>query len=246
MPWREVRIVERTGSTNADLLALAAQGEPSGLVLVAREQTQGRGRLDREWVSPPGSGLTFSALLRTALAVGEIGPIPLLAGAAVAEAVETCTGLTIGLKWPNDLIVRDRKLGGLLVQHSPTDALVIGIGLNVSLTVEQRPTPQSTSLLIEGVPDADREHEALLEEVLRILGAAMGPLVDARQTPGIDALTDYRARCTTLGRDVEVQLPSGQVLRGRAKDVDATGALIVDSIDGDEVIVTAGDVIRVR
>jgi len=244
-PWREVRIVERTGSTNADLLAWAEQGEPSGLVLVAREQTSGRGRLDRAWVSPDGAGLTFSVLLRTPRPVADLGRVPLLAGAAAAQAIAAVNGLDVGLKWPNDLVVDERKLGGLLVQHSPTDALVIGIGINTGMTADQRPIPNATSMALEGIEASLRDHTLVLDAVLDAWAEVFAPL--ATTTPWADdALEGYRQRCRTLGADVVVHLPSGQDLVGTAVDIDSSGALVVQSPKSGKVTVTSGDVLHVR
>ncbi|MBV9094187.1 MAG: biotin--[acetyl-CoA-carboxylase] ligase, partial [Streptosporangiaceae bacterium] len=130
--WRAVEVTAVTGSTSADLLARAAAGAPEGVVRAAEQQTAGRGRRGRAWVSPPGTGLTFSVLLRPAdVPPARRGWLPLLAGVAVAEAVRTVTAVDARLKWPNDLLQSGSKLGGILCEAAG-DAVVIGIGINVS------------------------------------------------------------------------------------------------------------------
>src|SRR3984885_10900926 len=133
--WTALDVVASTGSTNVDLLARAADSAlPEGQVLVAEEQTAGRGRLGRTWTSVPGASLTFSVLLRpVTVPAGRGGWLPLLAGVAVASAVRSVAGVEAVLKWPNDVLVGDRKLAGILAEQSPDgSAVVIGIGLNVA------------------------------------------------------------------------------------------------------------------
>src|SRR5579875_1879015 len=132
--WGPVDVVALTGSTNADLLAAAAAGAPEGRVLAAEEQTAGRGRLGRSWASVPGGSLTFSVLLRPAEVAGSgRGWLPLLTGGAVATAVRAVAGVEGTLKWPNDVLVGDGKLAGILAEQTPdASAVVVGIGLNVA------------------------------------------------------------------------------------------------------------------
>ena len=132
--WREIEVVPSTGSTNADLLARALSGEPQGVLLAAEEETAGRGRMGRTWESPPRAALTFSLLLNPAVPPARRGWLPLLTGVAVAAAVTGVTGVEARLKWPNDLLVGDYgfwKLAGILAEAA-CDAVVVGIGLNVS------------------------------------------------------------------------------------------------------------------
>ena len=159
----EFDIVETssTGSTNADVAAVARAGAPEGTVHVTSHQTAGRGRLDREWVAPPGSGLAASVLLRPVeVPLDRWGWIPLLVGVALADAVAEL-GVQPALKWPNDIEVDGKKLAGILVEAVTTPdgaAAVIGVGLNVSMTAAQLPIPAATSLALEGVAsgiDAD-------------------------------------------------------------------------------------------
>jgi BirA family biotin operon repressor/biotin-[acetyl-CoA-carboxylase] ligase len=145
--WREVRVVEETGSTNADLLAKARSGAGEGLVLVAEAQTSGRGRMGRRWISPPRRALTFSVLLRPAVPAGLLGWAPLLAGVAVASALQRTAGVDARLKWPNDVLVDGAKIAGILAERW-TNAVVIGTGINVLQHRGELPVPTATSLLV--------------------------------------------------------------------------------------------------
>lgn len=163
--FTDVRVLERTGSTNADLLAAARAGAPAGSVLAAENQTSGRGRLDRRWQSQPGTALTFSVLLRPAgVPAANRGWLPLLAGVAVASALRSRTGLDVVLKWPNDVLCNGAKLAGILAEQAG-DAIVVGVGLNVSSAEDELPTDQATSLLLQGASDLDRQD--LLAAILR-------------------------------------------------------------------------------
>jgi BirA family biotin operon repressor/biotin-[acetyl-CoA-carboxylase] ligase len=242
--WTALRVVAETDSTNADVAAAAGVGEPEGLVVVAEHQRAGRGRADRAWSAPPRSGLTFSVLLRPP---GETRPawgwLPLLAGLAVAAPLERMSGLDVGLKWPNDVLLGDRKVAGVLAEVAG-DAVVVGIGLNVSLRADELPVPTATSLHLAGSDVIDRE--PVLRAVLRELAARYRAWVDAggdAEASGL--LRAYREACVTVGKDVTVQLPGGREVRGRALDVDATGRLLVETGDVVETL-AAGDVVHVR
>jgi BirA family biotin operon repressor/biotin-[acetyl-CoA-carboxylase] ligase len=221
--WR-VEVVEETGSTNADVAARARSGEPAGLCLVAERQTAGRGRLDRSWESPARAGLTLSVLLRP---VGtDLGWVPLLAGLAVARALRAQTGVDAVLKWPNDVLVDGRKLAGLLAE-AVDGAVVVGIGLNVTTRPEELPDGRATSLQLVGARTTDRD--TILRALLRELSLA------ASDRDG------YREVCSTLGRQVAVHLPGGEVVEGTAEDVDEHGRLVVDGTP-----YAAGDVVHLR
>jgi BirA family biotin operon repressor/biotin-[acetyl-CoA-carboxylase] ligase len=253
--WRAIESVARTGSTNADLLARARQGAPEGTVLVAEEQTAGRGRMNRSWVSPPGAALTFSFLLRpAAIPVPRQGWLPLLAGVAVAAAVRGVTGADATLKWPNDVLARGGKLAGILAEATG-DAVVIGIGLNVSTGPDELPPPgpgglPATSLRILGVRQLARE--PLLTGILLSFERRYTAWRAARGHPA-ELREEYKSLCETLNRQVRVERPGGQVLSGEAVDVDSDGRLLVlmssagAAVAGRAVVpVAAGDVVHVR
>jgi BirA family biotin operon repressor/biotin-[acetyl-CoA-carboxylase] ligase len=245
--WRELVVVESTASTNGDLARQARDGAAPGLVLVAEHQTSGRGRLDRVWTSPPRSGLTLSLLLDPAGVPTERWPwIPLLAGIAVAEGVRRVTDVDARLKWPNDVLVGDRKLAGILaerVETPTTSVAVVGLGLNVSLRRDELPAPAATSLLLEQARTTDRT--VVLREVLRVLDQLFRAWVAQSGDPDGGLAESYARRCVTLGRQVRVALPTGATLTGEAVRVDPHGRLVVRSQDREQVV-GAGDVLHVR
>jgi BirA family biotin operon repressor/biotin-[acetyl-CoA-carboxylase] ligase len=249
--WLALDLVPSTGSTNADLLARAADpGSPEGQVLVAEEQTAGRGRLGRSWSSVPGASLTFSVLLRPAtVPAARRGWLTLLAGVAVASAVRSVAGVDAMLKWPNDVLAGDRKLAGILAEQTPDgSAVVIGTGLNVAAAPGEIPVSAAglaaTSLRAEG---ATVSREDLLLGMLTEL-ERWYVAFRADPDPERSGLRDaYRSLSGTLGRTVRVELPAGRVVTGVARDIDAEGRLLVADGPGDSVTpVSAGDVVHVR
>lgn len=242
--WSQLRVVTETASTNADVAAAAAAGAAEGLVVVAEHQASGRGRADRAWTSPARSGLTFSVLLRPPPATRpHWGWLPLLAGLAVATPLARLSQLDVGLKWPNDVLLGERKVAGLLAEVTG-DAVVLGVGLNVSLRQDELPVPTATSLRIAGSDVIDRE--PVLRAVLRDLAVRYRAWAEAAgdvDTTGL--LRDYRRACVTLGREVTVHLPGHRDLHGTATDVDRSGRLLVDDGSGTHRL-GAGDVVHVR
>jgi BirA family transcriptional regulator, biotin operon repressor / biotin---[acetyl-CoA-carboxylase] ligase len=248
--WRSVEVTPVTGSTNADLLARAAAGEPEGAVLVAEQQNAGRGRLGRVWVSPPRAALTFSVLLRPALVPrARLGWLPLLAGVAVAAAVRDVAEVDAQLKWPNDVLVGQAKLAGILAEAAG-DAVVVGIGVNVSTEPAEFPPPgpgalPATSLLMQGSPGLDRTR--LLAGILAGLERSYltwSQFLGDPERSGLRA--EYTRWCATLGRRVRVELPGGRALDGLAAGVDADGRLLVSVPPDADLPVAAGDIVHLR
>jgi BirA family transcriptional regulator, biotin operon repressor / biotin---[acetyl-CoA-carboxylase] ligase len=242
--WQDVRVVSETGSTNSDLLAEARNGLAEGAVLVAEAQTAGRGRAGRHWVSAPGSALTFSVLLRpAAVPPASRGWMPLLAGVAVARAVRAQTTVAAWLKWPNDVQANGAKLAGILAEQAG-DAIVVGIGINVSTGRDELPVAGATSLAVEGATGmtAGRLLVGVLGEMERWYLAWAGALGDALSC-GLHQ--EYQRLCGTLGKQVRVSLPGGETVAGLAAQVDGAGRLVVRS-PSDLVPVSAGDVVHVR
>ena len=228
--WR-VEVVAVAGSTNEVVSERARAGEPAGLVVVAEEQTAGRGRLDRTWVSPPRAGLTLSALVRPDLPPVRWPWLPLLTGLAVATAVREQAELEAVLKWPNDVLVSGRKVCGVLAEVPEPGAAVLGIGLNVTTRAAELPHDGATSLELAGASTTDRG--TLLRAVLRALALVLSDVDGARE--------DYRRACSTLGAAVRVQLPGGRAVEGRAEAVDDGGRLVVGG-----TAYGAGDVVHLR
>ena len=251
--WREIEVVPSAGSTNADLLARALAGEPEGVVLAAEEQTAGRGRMGRAWVSPPYAALTFSLLIRPDVPPARRGWLPLLTGVAVAAAVAEVTGVQARLKWPNDLLAGEAKLAGILAEGAG-DAVVVGIGLNVSTEPAELtrllagPGPgalPATSLRAAGATALDRA--GLLLAILAWFERWYQAWRQAGGDPDRSGLREeYVSWSATIGRTVRAELPGGQALSGPAAGVDSDGRLLVRVSSGAEVPVAAADVVHLR
>jgi BirA family biotin operon repressor/biotin-[acetyl-CoA-carboxylase] ligase len=244
--WSTLQVVEQTGSTNTDLLAAAAGGAPEGAVLVAESQSAGHGRLDRQWISPPRSGLTFSVLLHPGVPPASWGWLPLLAGLAVQRAVHRMAELDVALKWPNDLLLGpERRKGAGILAQAAGQAVVIGVGLNVSTRQEELPRPDATSLALEQAACTDRD--PLLRAILRQLAGDYAQWRAAGGDPVASGLhAAYTEVCDTLGREVAVSLPGEDRLEGIATGIDADGRLVLRAGDGGQRAVAAGDVVHLR
>jgi BirA family biotin operon repressor/biotin-[acetyl-CoA-carboxylase] ligase len=259
--WRD-----SVASTNSELVRLAAGQElPAFTTLITTDQTAGRGRLDRAWIAPAGTALAISVLVRAEASSGRrieaagLGWLPLAAGVAMADAVASVlpSDSAVGVKWPNDVQVDGRKVCGILSElvppgaESPRVAVVIGAGLNVTMSGEQLPVPTATSLVLAGAdPDAaagtelfDRVLAAYLHSLTEIVTALWQNEGDADRSGLRAAVID---RCTTIGREVRVELPGGAELLGRASGIDAIGRLEVRDADGQVRAVAAGDIIHLR
>jgi BirA family biotin operon repressor/biotin-[acetyl-CoA-carboxylase] ligase len=231
-PQWQVRLYAEAGSTNA----LAASDPVRHRIVVADHQQEGRGRLDRQWVTPPGAALTFSAVFDPVVDTEWWPVVPLVAGYAVASAL----GRFATLKWPNDVMIGDRKVCGILVEraHTRPPMVVIGIGINVDQSADELPVPTATSLALAGHP-VDRT--VLFGDVVRRLRVALGVFASSPNT----FMNQYRARSSTLDQDVRVALPGDRVVEGRAADFDPHGRLVLDTPDG-TLILSAGDVVHLR
>ena len=240
---------ETVDSTNRWVLEAARSGAPDGLVAVADHQTGGRGRRGRTWAAPPGSSLLASVLVRPTVSVDRIHLLTMAGGLALADAVGAVAGFDASLKWPNDLVVGDRKLAGLLAEadisgtgvrdavvHSVVHSVVLGVGCNVSqLEFPAELARTATSCALEAGRAVDRD--AVLGAFLEHLGGYLDALDSV-------ALA-YRARLATLGRVVRVDL-GHDIVEGTALGVDDAGRLEVEVSDGSRVAVAVGDVVHVR
>ncbi|WP_115787856.1 biotin--[acetyl-CoA-carboxylase] ligase [Arthrobacter silvisoli] len=259
-----LEVVETTGSTNADLLrAVTVEPKewPDMSVLTAEYQTAGRGRLERHWEAPDHSAVSVSIVLRPVNAQGL--PVPtqsyswlsLLAALALRETLLEFCGLPAEIKWPNDVLVRGRKISGILAQLGPmgdgtVPAVVLGTGLNVSLAEDELPVPTATSLLVEGSHTLDRT--AILQNYLSRFAVLYRSFCNADGDPsaglagGPSLHKRVEAVLVTLGREVRAQLPGDHELVGHASRLDEYGSLLVVDHAGREHVVTAGDVVHLR
>ena len=246
-------MVDETPSTNADLARAAASGQVAPWsVLVTEHQSAGRGRLGRTWTTVRGAALTFSALVPTPAAPGWV---PLVAGLAVASAIEEVYAVRPALKWPNDVLGpaggdhEGRKLAGILCEQT-SQGIVIGIGLNVDQTEEELPVPTATSLRLVGESvaasggRAHPEHATRDRLLLSILSHLADRLSAWESDPDL-VRTAYRTSCSTLGRMVRIDHGGGRVEEAEAVEVDDGGRLVVLS-GGRRSALAAGDVTHVR
>jgi BirA family biotin operon repressor/biotin-[acetyl-CoA-carboxylase] ligase len=261
--WRALDVTPSTGSTNADLLARARDGAPEGVVLAAEEQSAGRGRMGRSWQSPPRAALTFSLLLRPApVPPARRGWLPLLAGTAVAGAVRTVAAVDARLKWPNDVLVGEAKLGGILAE-AVGDAVIVGVGLNVSAAPSELPETALPATSLRALGAASLAREPLLAGILAEFERWYLAWREAGGDPDHCGLrAGYTKLSATIGRRVRVEMPGGQLLSGLAAGVDEDGRLLVRSEPGEgpgegpgggpgegpgeELAVVAGDVVHLR
>lgn len=240
--WTDVVVTSSTGSTNADVAAAARAGAPEGTVHTTDVQTSGRGRLDRAWSSPAGSGVIVSVLLRpdTVPAARWVW-LPLLAGLAVDATVHEC-GVESGLKWPNDVLVDGRKIAGILLERVETEqgpAAVVGVGLNTTLRRDELPVETATSLALEGATETDRT--IVVRSLLRNLEALYRAWSASGGDPAAGIRESYERRCVTIGSRVRVTLPRDEVLEGQTTGIDDLGRLVVDGR-----AISAGDITHVR
>jgi BirA family biotin operon repressor/biotin-[acetyl-CoA-carboxylase] ligase len=259
--FADVRWSAETGSTNTDALALARDGEPEGIVVVADHQTAGRGRRSRTWVAPPGGSLLLSVLLRPPAAAA--GAAVMATAVALAEAVEEVAGVAPGLKWPNDLVVDDRKLAGILAEADwptgttisggyraprPYDraAVVVGVGINVVWPKDLEGDGDLAALAETATAlnwvGSEVDRVDLLVAFLRRLEPRYRSLVADGPAP---VLAEWRRRSATLDRRVRVDLGTDDV-EGTAVDVTDEGHLVVETAEGDRRVLAVGDVVHLR
>ncbi|BBY28614.1 biotin--[acetyl-CoA-carboxylase] ligase [Mycolicibacterium sediminis] len=247
VPASRIDVVAETGSTNADLMGRAARGEDVvGAVLIAENQTAGRGRNGRVWSSVPGAQVIVSIAVDAAdVPVGSWGWVPLVTGLAVVDAVREVTGVEAGLKWPNDVLAASdgRKLAGILAEVAPSPStIVVGVGLNVSYDADELPDPNATSLTLQGAADVDRAGL-----IVELLGELVRRVDGLRSAGGADAdlVAEYASRSLTVSARVRVTLPGDRTVVGMATGIDPQGRLHVDTETG-VITISAGDVVHLR
>jgi BirA family biotin operon repressor/biotin-[acetyl-CoA-carboxylase] ligase len=256
--FADVRWVDETGSTNADALELARDGAPEGIVLVADHQTAGRGRQGRTWEAPPSASLLMTVLLRPPAQVA--GATTMAVGLAASEAVEELTGQRTLLKWPNDLVIDDRKVAGILAEADwPAGSAIsagwrppagdervvvaVGVGLNVAWPDAVPVELRDVATAVNRHSDTSVDREDLLTALLHGLDRRYGELLGAGGQAAIAAA--WRQRSATLGRRVRLDLGVDDVT-GTAIDVDGEGHLVLECDDGRRRTFAVGDVVHLR
>ena len=239
--FANLRYADSIGSTNDAALALAAAGEPEGASVLADEQTAGRGRRGRSWSSPPGAGLYLSVILRDREFPKAPGLVTLGAGVAAAAAIQAACGLPVRLKWPNDLVIGPewRKLGGILCEAQGPDALVVGIGINLTAAAHP-PDVSARAASVEGELGRSVDRAPIIVEALAGLRALAATLRSGR---GETVVNGWRERAAEGWRAAPVQWVDGErTVHAVAKDIDTDGGLIVER-DGRLERVVAGEVL---
>jgi len=237
--WLDIQVFEQVESTNDLAIAqLSNTSESAVFAITADEQLKGRGRLQREWHSPFGAGIALSVAVPIKLFSCEVSAIPLLVGIAANNCLNYL-GANAKLKWPNDLMIETdsaelKKIGGILVQRHG-DHVVIGIGLNTDLQVEELPTEMATSLVLF---DIRTSREALI-------AALLAELEKVTKLGTEEWLPRYVQHSSTIGTQVSVARKSDSIVTGMAVAVLKSGELLLDTEDG-QIEITSGDVLQVR
>ena len=242
LDWR-VETIDEASSTNDLVSARARAGETSGLVVRAISQTKGRGRRGRSWFSPPGSGLYFSALFRPHGETGISPVMTLLLGVAVAEGLREATGLRIGLKWPNDLRVKGRKIGGILCEYTslPNRPPSVVAGVGVNLTTRETDFPpelrgSASSVLLSGGRVPDTEH------LLHLLLGRIAFWYKEYESNGFPPIRNHWLRlCDHLEEKISVRVADEKFL-GKTRGIDQTGRLLLENPDGSIERINSGEV----
>lgn len=237
-------MVDITGSTQTDLAAAVRKNEARhGEVLVTEFQSAGRGRLDRSFVAQPGTALLFSFYITPSAAKIELGWLPLLVGQALCKSMEEVLKITSSmkplLKWPNDILISDRKVAGILAERIDSEngpGVVVGIGLNFFATREELPVSNATSLALEGFIGTSRAD--LLVAFLKNMSAYL----ERWDSGDLSLIQEYIDRSATIGKAVSIELPNGEKVQSVAVSIARSGALILEN--GSQI--TVGDVVHLR
>ncbi len=261
-PLPRLVVVDRTGSTNDDVLAGLRDDPdawPTGALLLADHQTTGHGRRGRTWAAPPRTSLTGTFVVRPGSGSGGLGWLPLVVGLGVVRALRAAAEVEAWLKWPNDVLVDQpgehgqaarRKVAGILAQAAPDGAAVaVGVGLNVTQRADQLPVPTATSLAVtrdlacRARSGDSRRICTDRQQLLVATVAAVADVVGRWCTGGAGLPVEVGEVCASLGSQVRVELPGGAALVGRAVRLADDGALVVADPDGEHTV-RAGDVVH--
>lgn len=241
---RRVIYLQSTGSTNLVARDLARSGAPEGTLVIAEKQTQGRGRMGRTWLAPAGSSLLLSILFRPSLPPTLAFRLTMLSSVAMAMAVERACEIRPSIKWPNDLLLGDKKLAGILSESSlagqELDYAIVGIGINVNFDTSSFPEIAATATSLQAALGRAVSRLGLLQAFLNELEAGCQYLAPA--TDGADRLwSEWRDRLSTLGKQVTVTEGEHRE-SGLAEEVAADGSLVLRRDDGSTVSIAVGDV----
>jgi len=235
---RDCDLTVLAGASSTNDYAIEHPGNPDRLgVVVTNNQTSGRGRAGRTWQQPVGSGLALSFSLPTSSAIRAISPgvVPLLAGYLVSDAISRFGVSPVGVKWPNDVLVRGKKIAGVLTEKTSDGRMIVGIGINIEYPELSLPTPHSTSLHLHAPVDhntPDALLSTLVDGFLRLAEKGVDEVL-------WQAVTD---RMVTIGRRIRVDFPGKDQRLGTARGVESDGSLRVLWDDGEAGVVIAGDV----
>lgn len=238
MEWSKPIRLATTGSTNADLAKLAKEGALPGTIIAADHQSSGRGRFERVWEAPPGKSLAVSVLLKPSTKA-LTSWLPLVVGLGICEGLQRL-GAPAVLKWPNDILVDDGKICGILVERVETKsgfACIAGFGINTSLSATELPVPTATSLALHGINFSNDE---ILDTVLSALESRY-----RKWDSGESIKSEYLKRCATIGKEVKVQLSETENIFGKAVGISDSGCLLVE-VAGKITEFSAGDVFHLR
>lgn len=231
-----------TDSTNNVAKELASSGAPEGVVVIAEEQSHGRGRLGRTWISPPGKGICVSIILRPDISPIDAPKLTLLAAVALARTFNSYPGVEPGIKWPNDILIKGKKISGVLTEMNAelerVNFIVLGIGINVNTKIEELPEalmPIATSLSIETKREYSRRE--VLVNLLKNLEELYLPFKNGNYSM---MLEEWKKYSVTLNRSVRV-VSQKEVIQGKAIDLGEDGAMLVETVEG-PVRVLAGEV----
>ncbi|MFI5303908.1 MAG: biotin--[acetyl-CoA-carboxylase] ligase [Nitrospiria bacterium] len=242
---KEIIYFESTDSTNIRASLLGEKGCENGTLVVSETQTNGKGRLGREWFSPQHSNLYFSILLRPSISTQILGWISLASGVALSKGINSYTGLESRVKWPNDILVKGKKIGGILIEThiegSRLSHLVLGVGINVNMTH----FPKAIATLATSIKK-ELGHPIQREPLMVHLIEGIERQLEALYHTGPESLADeWKLLSDTIGQEVSVTIGE-KAIQGRAIDIDPYGALILKKSDGETTRILAGDVVQLR
>ncbi len=242
-----LRIYGTVDSTNNLAKKLIQSGVPNFIAIVADSQTAGRGRRGRQWISPPGVNIYTSIILpkecqAPEIAVGRPQLHPLLASVVVCDTLRSVApevGRETGIKWPNDILISERKIAGILVERTSDGSSIIGIGININMTEDDFPPElRERGCSLYTVTGRRFQRGEILKEMLRGFRDILGITVD-------DLLREWTARSCTIQTVVKASMPDGHVIKGVARGIDREGRLIVDA-EGERWIINSADIEHIR